>query len=135
MDEDSVVWDNSFSVGFAPIDNQHKELVIMTNELFQGCKSGNALADVAFMRTLKKAIEYAQTHFHSEEEYMGKAAYPDLPVHKKEHEEFIATVIKVVKEFEDGKAEPIILARFLKSWLLNHIAVSDKRYAPYLRKL
>ena len=135
MDEDSVAWDDSFSVGFAPIDNQHKELVIMTNELFQGCKRGNTFADVAFMRTLRKTIEYAQSHFRTEEGYMMKAAYPDLPAHQTEHIEFAAEVIKLTKKFEEDKAEPVELARFLKAWLMNHIAVTDKRYTPYLAKL
>ena len=135
MDEDSVVWDNSFSVGFSPIDDQHKQLVIMTNELFEGCKRGNTFAFVTFIGTVKKAVEYAQTHFHTEEEYMKQADYPDLPAHRKQHEEFVAEVIKVVREVETKKAEPIALARFLKNWLLGHIAQSDKQYAPFLKRL
>ena len=135
MDEDSVAWDDSYSVGFTLIDDQHKELVIMTNELFQACRQGSTSADVAFMRTLQKAIEYAQTHFFTEEKYMTETDYPDLDTHKKEHDEFVGEIVKVVKEFEAGKAEPIELAKYLKSWLLNHIAISDKKYAPYLTKL
>jgi hemerythrin len=26
------------------------------------------------------------------------------------------------------------MARYLKKWLLNHIAISDKKYMPYLIK-
>jgi hemerythrin len=135
MDEDSVSWDNAYSVGFELIDGQHKELVRMTNELFEGCKKGGTAADQAFMTAIRNAVEYAQTHFYTEEKYMKKTAYPDMAAHVKEHESFVATVVEAVKNFEEGKAEPITLARFLKQWLLNHIAVSDKKYGPYLKDL
>jgi hemerythrin len=132
--EDSVVWDDSYSVGFEIIDNQHKQLIRMTNDLFRGCARGHAAADVAFMKTICDAVEYAQTHFFTEERYMKQAEYPDLPAHKKEHESFVATLREAVRSFEEGKSQPVVLARFLKNWLLTHIAQNDKKYAPYLAK-
>ena len=135
MDEDSVVWDDVFSVGFEPIDNQHKELVKMTNELFDRSKQGAAVADKAFLQTIKKAADYARDHFSDEDKYMVQAGFPNLSEHRKQHDDFLATVIKAMQEFETGNTAPIELARFLKKWLLNHIAVSDKQYAPYLAKL
>jgi hemerythrin len=135
MSEDSVTWDNSFSVGFGPIDDQHKELVKMTNELFQACEQGVIAADMAFLQTMKRALNYAETHFADEEGYMLKANYPYLDEQKDQHEDFVAEVQKSIEEFEAGNIEPVFLARFLKKWLLNHIAVYDKKYAPYLAKL
>ena len=132
MDEDSVFWSDAYSVNFELIDNQHKELVRMTNALFDGCKKGRTAADVAFIQTIRGAVEYAQTHFFTEEKYMKLASYPDFDTHKKEHDSFVSEVVNAVKNFEDGNSEPIHLARFLKKWLLTHIAHSDKQYAPYL---
>jgi hemerythrin len=135
MDEDSVVWDDVYSVGFEPIDDQHKELVKMTGELFDACEEGVLTADMAFLETIKKALDYAETHFADEEDYMRDANYPHLGEQKNQHAAFVAEVQKSIEEFEAGNIEPIDMARFLKKWLLNHIAVSDKRYAPYLAKL
>ena len=135
MNEDSVSWDDSFSVGFDPIDDQHKELVNMTGELFQACEQGVIAADMVFLETIRKALDYAETHFADEEEYMRKVNYPHLDEQEKQHDAFVAEVQKSIEEFEAGNIEPIDMARFLKKWLLNHIAVSDKRYAPYLAKL
>lgn len=132
MDEDSVCWKDEYSVHFDLIDNQHKELVRMTNVLFEGCKQGSTAADVAFIHTIRCAVEYAQTHFYTEEKYMREISYPELVLHKKEHDSFVDSVIHVLREFEDGKAEPVALARFLKHWLLTHIAESDQKYSPYL---
>ena len=135
MDEDSVFWSDDYSVNFELIDNQHKELVRMTNALFEGCKKGRTAADVAFIQTIRGAVEYAQTHFFTEEKYMKTTNYPDFTEHKQEHDSFVVTVVDAVKNFEEGKSEPIALARFLKKWLLTHIAESDKRYAPYLEAI
>ena len=135
MNEDSVTWDNAYSVGFEPIDNQHKELVKMINELFEGSKRGATAADKAFFQTIKKAADYAREHFADEDKYMAQAGFPNLSEHRKLHDNFLETVLKAMSEFQAGKTAPVELARFLKNWLLNHIAVSDKQYAPYLAKL
>jgi hemerythrin len=135
MDEDFVVWKDEYSVNFEVIDNQHKELVRMTDALFTGCKMGSTAADMAFIQTIRSAVEYAQTHFFTEEKYMKAANYPNFDAHKKEHDLFVAEVVNAVKNFEDGNSEPILLARFLKQWLLTHIAQSDKKYSPYLEGL
>ena len=135
MNEDSVFWDDVYSVGFEPIDNQHKELVKMTNELFESSKRGAAVADKAFLQTIKKAADYARDHFSDEDKYMVEAGFPNLMEHRKQHDNFLETVLKAMQEFEAGKTAPIDMARFLKNWLLSHIAKSDKQYAPYLAKL
>ena len=134
MEEDSVAWNDLYSVGFEPIDVQHKNLVLMTNELFLACKEGADAADIAFLQTVKKAVEYAQTHFADEEDYMRSANYPHFDEQKKQHEDFVASLLKMIDEFEAGNTEPIEMARYLKKWLLNHIAISDKKYMPYLVK-
>jgi len=135
MEQDSVVWDDVFSLGFKPIDDQHKKLVLIINELFTACKEGVLAADMAFMEAIKKTLDYTETHFADEEDYMREVNYPRFNEHKKQHEEFIAAIEKTIDEFETGNTEPIDMARFLKKWLLNHIAVTDKQYVPYLVKL
>jgi hemerythrin len=38
------------------------------------------------------------------------------------------------EQYNKDAAAPIGLPRFLKKWLLNHIAVKDKRYAAFITK-
>jgi hemerythrin len=130
-----IVWKDDYSVQFKLIDEQHRGLVNMTNDLLKGCKTGGSAKDAAFMETVRKAVEYAQIHFYTEEKYMKLAAFPELEQHKKEHAAFVSTVQETVATFERGNADPLDLAVFLKEWLLSHIAVSDKKYAPYLASL
>jgi hemerythrin len=135
MDEDFVVWSDDFSVEFAPLDEQHKKLVVITNDLLKNCKEGSGVSKIDFMLLFSKASEYAITHFRDEEDYMKKAAYPNFEDHKKEHENFLAEVKSSFNKFKESDAAPMGLAVFLKKWLLNHIAVKDKLYSPYLAKL
>jgi len=134
MSAELVVWDEAFSVGFPAIDEQHKKLVDMINELFQLSENGSNEAKSAFAKAFSKAGEYAQTHFHDEEECLKKTDYPSLDEHKKEHVSFMTEVWNEFSLFNKGNESPAGLAEFLKKWLLNHIAVTDKQYAPYLAK-
>ena len=135
MEEESVVWDDSYSVNFEIIDNQHKELVRMINTLFLGGKMGKTAADVVFMKAIRDAVKYAETHFLTEEKLLTQVEYPDLPKQKQQHELFIGKVLEAIIDFENGKSDPVSLAVYLKNWLFTHIAECDKKYIPYLEKL
>jgi hemerythrin len=125
-----VQWDTAFSVGVPVIDGQHRELVRMTNVLFESYEQHEAMA-AYFMRAIQSATNYAKVHFATEEKYMLLVGYPDYEVHKKEHEEFVAEVLRQVRLFEQNQTQPMDFALFLKNWLLNHIAVSDKKFSPF----
>jgi hemerythrin len=46
MGDSWLHWNNSFLVNFEIIDNQHKGLVDMINELILGCEGGKVTQDV-----------------------------------------------------------------------------------------
>jgi hemerythrin len=135
-DKAVVKWDDAYSVGIELIDDQHKELVRMTNELSLGCQKGGSEAEIYFMKVIQGAVKYVKTHFTTEEIIMDRLKYPEYLEHKKEHEEFVAEVLRDVKAFESGgKLVPLEFAQFLQKWVLNHIAKSDKRYATFFEEL
>ena len=135
MEEDFVVWSDAYSVEFSEIDEQHKKLVVIANDLLQSCKEESSFSKVGFMKAFSKASEYAVSHFQTEEKYMKKTGYPDFDAHKKEHENFLTEVQSAFNKYKESDFASIELAIFLKRWLLNHIAVKDKQYIPYLKKL
>jgi len=134
MDGDYVEWDDDFSVEIPLMDDQHKKLIIIINDLFQRCVDVCASTNLTFAMAVKDATEYAKMHFRIEEEYLEKAGYPGLPDQKREHGLFLAEVLAASERYKKGEAMPLDLVRFLKKWLLNHIAVSDKKYTSYLAK-
>jgi hemerythrin len=81
-------------------------------------------------------VAYVKYHFAAEEKLLEQVKYPDLALHKKEHESFVKKVLEGVKEFEEGKKFiPNVFVRYLKEWVLAHIAVEDKKYAEYILRL
>ena len=134
MNEDSVTWDDVYLVGLPAIDEQHKKLVVMIGDLFQLCQEGNTSTKLSIVRAFNGVSEYTQEHFRAEEELLAKHNYPELPEHKKEHAAFITEVWTQFEQYNKDAAAPIGLPRFLKKWLLNHIAVKDKRYAAFITK-
>jgi hemerythrin len=131
-----VQWSDDFSVKNRLIDTQHKELVRFTNDLFAACQSGGFTERISFIRTVQSAVNYAKEHFSTEERLMVQKNYPDYAKHKAEHDAFVAEVLRQVKQLDNMKeikGEPFVL--FLKDWLLKHIAISDKKYTPYVRDM
>ena len=132
MTDYDVVWNDSYLVGVPDMDEQHKTLVAMINNLFELCKDGSAGTKSTFVGAFRRASEYAQTHLSAEEEYLAKIGYPSLDEQKKEHVAFMDEVWRQFEKFnKDNTAPPIELPRFLKKWLMNHIAVKDKLYGVF----
>ncbi|MDR2397941.1 MAG: bacteriohemerythrin [Spirochaetaceae bacterium] len=131
-----VEWDDRYLVDIPVIDEQHKELIRMTNTLYQGCLQGDVKAKVYFMETVHGTVDYVKYHFSAEEKILESVQYPGIGEHKKEHEGFIRQIFEQVKSFEGGrKFVPNDFVRYLKDWILAHIALTDKKYAEYIHHL
>ena len=135
MANELVTWDDSFLIGDEKIDGQHKELVRMTNEFYSGVQMGGVVAKVFFMKTIQGAVQYVKTHFATEEEFMQKVNYPQAEEHRMQHENFVTQVAQQVQVLEkEDNPDPAGFVKYLMDWVLNHIAESDKKYAPYIEK-
>lgn len=126
-----VSWDDKLSVGIAQIDDDHKKLLTLINNLQTAVyyPTGEAFERQA----LKELVDYTKYHFQREEDLMREHGYPDFEAHKRQHEEMIARVGQFLDAYErdrEGTVEE--MAGFLKSWLIKHIAGTDQKYSPYL---
>jgi hemerythrin len=134
MQEELIMWDDKYSVGVDLLDAQHKHLIEMSNTLYTACIKDSGEAKHHFMEIIHASLEYVRTHFSTEEQIMEKIGYPGLSRHKKEHENFIHHILINAKEFEEGSSgAPSSLARYLKDWILSHIAIEDKQYYYFIR--
>jgi hemerythrin len=133
MDKEIVEWHDTYSVGIHLIDEQHKELINITNTLYQASLKSWENSKVAFMRAIRGAVDYVGYHFGTEEKIMQAVSYPEYNAHKKEHADFVKEVLKEVAEFQSGrKFSANSFVYYLKDWVLAHIAVSDKKLGSYL---
>lgn len=125
-------WNDRMSVGVAQYDEDHKKLITMLNDLFDGMQAGKA-KDV-LGKILDGLIDYTKTHFGREEAAMSKHGYQEYAAHKKEHDDLTKQVIEVQKKFHTDVSASLSMEvmNFLKNWLVKHIQGTDKKYAPFL---
>jgi len=124
-------WDESYSVGVRVLDEDHQRLLHLINN-FQTAARYNT-GEHFVRQALDELIDYTKTHFAREEQLMESNGYPDLEVHRKQHEEMIAKVGEEVARFEqdpDGTVDELLT--FLKEWLIHHILGTDMEYGPFL---
>ncbi|KNZ69825.1 hemerythrin-like metal-binding protein [Thermincola ferriacetica] len=128
-----MVWNDKFSVGVKELDDHHKTLVALVNELHDAMKVGKTkeiMDDI-----LARLTDYTRFHFSAEEKYMTKYSYPQYTQHKLEHDKFTEKVLQFQKDLKDGKfAISMEIMTFLKDWLINHISGSDKKYGPFFNE-
>jgi hemerythrin len=125
-----------FSVGIKVIDDQHKSLLDLVNDLFNHATGDEKAERAYFKKVIHQAVEYIKVHFATEEKIMTATKFPGYAEHKKTHDDFVLTVVQNVKDFEAGKRLTLTkFSYFLKDWILTHIAVMDKKYFDYFKKI
>ena len=126
-----ISWSQALSVNIEQIDNQHKKLIGLLNDLHDAMAVGKGSAAIGTV--LASLIDYTKVHFATEEELMEKYLYPGYIRHKKEHENLVSQVEELNGKFKSGK--PVLsleVMQFLKNWLSGHILGVDKMYTTYL---
>lgn len=128
-----IEWNDNLSVGVLKIDNQHKQLVHIINELSDAMSAGKGKEVLG--KVLNELIFYVNTHFKTEEAFMEQYEYDEFEFHKNEHEKLTDDVKKFHSDFQEGKAVMSIqIMNFLRNWLMDHIVVKDKKLGKFLNE-
>jgi hemerythrin len=126
-----INWTPAFSVGIPVIDDQHKILIALINELHAATLRGEARE--VMERTFQELVLYAESHFKCEEGFLRQVGYPFLVKHHVEHREFVVKVQKLYSaSFAIKFMRSMDLLVFLRSWWGEHILVADQKYVPFL---
>ena len=127
-------WDDSYSVGYKKLDDQHKNLFRLINEL--NALSVQKVSSVTFQDLMDEILDYTAYHFFAEEEVMRKHGYPNAEKHKLEHDEMRRTMRNFYARCidEDFVCLNEVLAALI-DWLHSHLGRSDALYAEYFREI
>ena len=127
-----ISWQSSYSVGIEKVDNQHQKLIQNINDLFEAMSVGKGREVIA--KVLINLTEYTKEHFSAEEAFLILNKYPQLQEHRIEHLLFINKLNSFKLKLDKGdlhlSGEVI---EFLKTWFIDHICTSDKKYAEFIK--
>lgn len=128
-----ISWNDSFSVGVATLDEHHRQLAYLINQLTE-CIT-DSLRSEKMVDILMALIHYAEYHFKHEEELMAQAAYADLDKHRKEHMQFCEVIAETCYGVTLGIVGTKDLFSYLTEWWRNHILLEDMKYKSDLSSL
>jgi hemerythrin-like metal-binding protein len=131
MTRKTLEWTPEYSVGVEIIDEQHKKLFSILDELIRADFSA---ADRDWQREkLEELIEYMRYHFQYEEELIGKFHPVDLEMHRAQHDEFRRQVAKLYDRWLKGAGDVGDSAiAFLAEWISRHVLEVDRKYGPFM---
>ena len=128
-----INWDESLSVGIPGLDEQHRQLINLLNELNDAMKAGKA-KDI-LSTVLKEVIDYTAYHFSTEERHMDTVAFTGTFNHKMEHKKLIDKALSLHKDVDAGKLMVTIeVMKFLQEWVTGHILGTDRKYTAAFRE-
>ncbi len=123
-------WSDDLSVNVRILDQQHKRLIAMINELHVAMRERSS--NNVIEKILNDLKNYTIFHFKMEEKYFVEYDYPGSLSHKKEHEGFINKVTEFQEKYNNNKIGlSLEIMDFLKDWLQNHILDTDKKYTSF----
>ncbi len=127
----AFAWDDSMSLGIEVIDNQHKHFVELLADLYKCLQTSASKEEV--QPIIDELVKYTIYHFQTEEDLFDRSGYLGGEEHKKVHAELKANVAKFVEAYANGgTVELMNLIDFLEDWLIQHLTVYDKEYAPFI---
>jgi hemerythrin len=120
-------WSPMMAIDSSTIDDQHRALIEAVNVLHDAVAQTDA--DAVALRTMEFLARYGAVHFAEEEAMLERVGYARLEEHRRQHQQFLEQVEAFRAQISAGGAGlGYSMSRFLGSWLVNHIMVSDRAY-------
>ena len=124
----AFAWDDRYLLGHGPIDETHREFVVLVDALL-------TVDDAALVSALDAFARHAQEHFAQENRWMDAGGYPARDCHVEEHDKVLASVREVQEELAAGNVALVReLAVALRDWFPGHADYMDSALAQWLVK-
>jgi len=128
---DGIPWNDTLKTGHARMDDDHRELADLFNQLRDAVESG--AGKPACARIFDKVIAHSKAHFELEQRLMAQHRYPKAEQHAAEHAMLMRQARDYRERFDlDSAASRLDLMLFAEVWLAFHILFSDKELAAHL---
>ena len=128
----TITWNPMMSVGVPVLDDDHRTLVGLINDLHRSIGDDEEYATLGSV--LKALEEYADHHFSREERVMEVCRYPSVATHRRMHQRLFAQVrdLKAAYDRDRTAVRAKDCLDFLHKWLIEHICSSDMDYRAWV---
>ncbi len=124
------LWKESFELGIASIDADHRGFLELMNKLHSAMDRGEGRDGTCATVYALKA--YATDHFIREENLMSAAGYQGLHRHQVEHARYLYYLDKLKGLAVTDSVLACETMRLMRDWFLDHILGIDKRFSEWL---
>lgn len=123
-----IRWSKDLCVGIDSIDEEHRQLAAIINELHLAAEYHGGGA--AIYPLIHKLHDYARTHFEEEGDVLERHGVQGTPDHVREHKEFVQRLDELVLRYRsDTDQLTQHLRDFLLSWFSNHLSAHGVHYS------
>lgn len=126
-----INWDRRWESGHEIIDQQHRELLEVSNHLLERFLSKDQ--SVPTLESLDGLCQLIIAHFDDEENYQKTLGYPNHETHSEKHRLLTNRVMMFREKFESGEVLPSTFFTFIiDEVIMNHLLTEDVKFYPYI---
>lgn len=127
--QQSIKWDEKYSLGIESIDEQHKHLFHIVEKIYSLQESKDVKNNIKAI--LHELHDYIKVHFHDEEKFMASIHYPDLAHHHELHQHLSKAVSLILTDPSRLDVIQTKMRIIAKQALIDHILQEDVKFQLY----
>lgn len=125
-------WNERFQCGNLLIDQEHKELFVYINCMMNAISNPKNGEFHSYFPGLLEALEQ---HYHDEEKIMSESGFPEMELHKQEHQRLLRYIRDAHTRILNSEMHPVDMMEFLiRQVAVGHMIGYDMQYFPLLRR-
>ena len=114
-----IAWASAYDSGLKSMDDAHRELVRLIDDLLDG-------PEAALAPAFERLAAHARAHFEEEDRSMRGTAYASAGCHLDEHKAVLASIAEVGELLAAGDRSHVrSIARALADWFPEHVEAMD----------
>jgi hemerythrin len=128
-----TVWTEGMSVGVKVLDEDHKKVFALIDELHEAIVAGHKKE--VLEASIGRLMDYSLTHLAREEAFFDESGYPGAAAHRLQHQRMVLRVESLRARMETGPVSMLSLElrNFLQDWWQVHIMGSDQGYGASMK--
>ena len=124
-------WKDEYCLGIPAVDEEHRELIELINELHAELQAGES--GITVLDFLGEIYARISAHFALEEKVMREQEYDELADHKADHERLLDELRDLMDACEDRLVSEAELSERLDDWFAVHFRTRDARLHRHLQ--